>query len=97
MNGCQKTVEDWSKLLRVHSLVLEPQEDTKPWLKFASLCRQNGRLVSPIHRHIIITIIICLWSYLTIIIRSWHNVKSSKTCKGFEVDEIWPELFYSFF
>ena len=48
MNGCQKTVEDWSKLLRVHSLVLEPQEDTKPWLKFASLCRQNGRLVSPI-------------------------------------------------
>jgi len=46
MNGCQKTVQDWSKLLRVHSLVLEPQHDSKPWLKFASLCRRNGRMVS---------------------------------------------------
>ncbi|KAF6026864.1 TOR [Bugula neritina] len=44
MNGCQKTVQDWSKLLRVHSLVLEPQHDSKPWLKFASLCRRNGRM-----------------------------------------------------
>lgn len=45
MNGSQKSVEDWSKFLRVHTLVLDPTEDTKPWIKFASLCSQNGRMV----------------------------------------------------
>ena len=46
MNGCQHSVEDWSKLLRVHTLVLDPTEDTLPWIKYAALCRKNGRYVS---------------------------------------------------
>lgn len=49
MNGSQKSVEDWSKLLRVHRIVLREIDDAKPWLKFASLCRQNGRMVPAIH------------------------------------------------
>lgn len=42
--GCQRVVEDWQKILQVRSLVLSPQEDMRPWLKFASLCRKSGRL-----------------------------------------------------
>jgi hypothetical protein len=38
-------VEDWQRILQVHTLVLTPQEDLSAWLKFASLCRKSGRLV----------------------------------------------------
>lgn len=34
----------WQALLGVRALVLPPTEDIETWLKFASLCRQNGRL-----------------------------------------------------
>lgn len=44
LQGCQRTVEDWQKILQVHSLVLSPAEDTRTWLKFASLCQQSKRL-----------------------------------------------------
>ncbi|XP_027228160.1 serine/threonine-protein kinase mTOR isoform X1 [Penaeus vannamei] len=44
LQGCQRVVEDWQKILQVRSLVLSPQEDMRPWLKFASLCRKSGRL-----------------------------------------------------
>ncbi|XP_071544223.1 serine/threonine-protein kinase mTOR [Panulirus ornatus] len=44
LQGCQRVVEDWQKILQVRSLVLNPQEDMRPWLKFASLCRKSGRL-----------------------------------------------------
>lgn len=37
-------VEDWQKIMQVHSLVVSPQEDMKSWLKYASLCRRAGRL-----------------------------------------------------
>ncbi|XP_050299177.1 serine/threonine-protein kinase Tor [Anthonomus grandis grandis] len=40
----QRLVEDWQKIIQVHSLVLEPQEDVRTWLKYASLCRKNGSL-----------------------------------------------------
>ena len=43
LNGCQKIVEDWQKILRVHSLVLTPYEDRKSLLKFASICQKIGR------------------------------------------------------
>ncbi|XP_066259712.1 serine/threonine-protein kinase mTor [Euwallacea similis] len=38
----QKLVEDWQKLIQVHSLVLQPHEDVNSWLKYAALCRKNG-------------------------------------------------------
>ncbi|KAL1494336.1 hypothetical protein ABEB36_009951 [Hypothenemus hampei] len=48
----QKLVEDWQKLIQVHSLVLQPHEDVKSWLKYASLCRKN-RSVKPSHKTLV--------------------------------------------
>ncbi|XP_063829680.1 serine/threonine-protein kinase mTOR [Ostrinia nubilalis] len=42
LQGGQKLVEDWRKILQVRSLVLTPHEDMATWLKFASLCRKSG-------------------------------------------------------
>ncbi|XP_015906953.1 serine/threonine-protein kinase mTOR [Parasteatoda tepidariorum] len=44
LQGCQRIVEDWQKIMQVHSLVVSPQEDMRSWLKYASLCRKAGRL-----------------------------------------------------
>ena len=38
----QKIVEDWQRILKVHSLVLTPREDRRSWLKFASICQRIG-------------------------------------------------------
>lgn len=46
LQGCQRVVEDWQKIIQVRSLVVSPLEDMKTWLKYASLCRKSGRLVS---------------------------------------------------
>ena len=45
LQGCQPVVEDWQRILQVHSLVLTPHENQKTWLKYASLCRKSGQLV----------------------------------------------------
>lgn len=42
----QRLVEDWQRIIQVHSLVLTPQEDKKTWVKYAALCRKSGSLVS---------------------------------------------------
>lgn len=34
----------WQVLLAVRALVLPPTEDIETWIKFASLCRKNGRI-----------------------------------------------------
>lgn len=39
-------VEDWQRIIQVHSLVLSPEEDVHTWLKYAALCRKSSRLVS---------------------------------------------------
>lgn len=41
----QRIVEDWQRIIQVHTLVLSPQEDMHTWLKYASLCRKNGSLM----------------------------------------------------
>ena len=46
LQGCQRVVEDWQRIIQVRSLVVTAQEDMNTWLKYASLCRKNGRLVS---------------------------------------------------
>ena len=43
LQGCQKVVEDWHRILQVRSLVLEPSEHQQTWLKYASLCRKSNR------------------------------------------------------
>ena len=44
--GCQRNVEDWQKIIQVRSLVVNPQDDLRTYLKYASLCRKSGRMVS---------------------------------------------------
>lgn len=34
----------WHAVLTVRELVLPPSEDIETWIKFASLCRQSGRI-----------------------------------------------------
>lgn len=46
LQGCQRMVEDWQRILMVRSLVISPHEDMRTWLKYASLCGKSGRLVS---------------------------------------------------
>ncbi|PIK33483.1 putative serine/threonine-protein kinase mTOR-like [Apostichopus japonicus] len=45
LQGCKQSVEDWQKIIHVRSLVIQPQEDLRTWLKFASLCRKSGKMV----------------------------------------------------
>ncbi|XP_041480411.1 serine/threonine-protein kinase mTOR-like [Lytechinus variegatus] len=45
LQGCQRNVEDWQKIIQVRSLVISPHEDLRTWLKYASLCRKSGRMV----------------------------------------------------
>ncbi|KAI6073752.1 Serine/threonine-protein kinase mTOR isoform X2 [Aix galericulata] len=44
LQGCQRIVEDWQRILMVRSLVVNPHEDMRTWLKYASLCGKSGRL-----------------------------------------------------
>ena len=44
LQGCQRVVEDWNRILNVRSLVISPKTDQRTWLKYASLCRKSGRL-----------------------------------------------------
>ncbi len=44
LQGCERSLEYWHRLLLVRSIVLPKKEDIKPWLKFSSLCQKNGCL-----------------------------------------------------
>ncbi|XP_063975702.1 serine/threonine-protein kinase mTOR [Diachasmimorpha longicaudata] len=44
LQGGQRIVEDWQKIIQVHTLVVSPQDDMYTWLKYASLCRKSGSL-----------------------------------------------------
>lgn len=44
LRGGQRLVEDWQKIIQVHSLVVTPHEDWNTWLKYASLCRKSKQL-----------------------------------------------------
>ena len=39
LQGCQRLVEDWQRIMNVRSLVISPQTDQRTWLKYSSLCR----------------------------------------------------------
>lgn len=38
------SMQVWQAVLAVRELVLPPSEDIETWIRFASLCRQNGRI-----------------------------------------------------
>ncbi|XP_074572810.1 serine/threonine-protein kinase TOR [Curcuma longa] len=44
IKGTKRNVEVWQAVLAVRELVLPPSEDIETWIRFASLCRQNGRI-----------------------------------------------------
>nr|QXN57741.1 serine/threonine-protein kinase [Bemisia tabaci] len=45
LQGCQRSVEDWQRIIQVHTLVISPHENMYTWLKYASLCRKSNRLL----------------------------------------------------
>ncbi|KAK7056413.1 phosphatidylinositol kinase-related protein kinase tor1 [Paramarasmius palmivorus] len=45
LQGCQKDVEVWQRMLQVRNLVLNPEEAPQMWIKFANLCRKSDRMV----------------------------------------------------
>lgn len=44
LEGCERDVEVWQRLLAVHSLVVPPQENLPMWLKFSAIARKSGHL-----------------------------------------------------
>ncbi|KIY73583.1 atypical/PIKK/FRAP protein kinase [Cylindrobasidium torrendii FP15055 ss-10] len=44
LQGCQKEVEVWQRILQVRTLVLNPEDDPIMWIKFANLCRKSDRM-----------------------------------------------------
>ncbi|WWC91382.1 uncharacterized protein L201_006326 [Kwoniella dendrophila CBS 6074] len=44
LEGTQRDVEVWQRILQVRSLVLTPNEDMDTWIHFADLCRTSDRL-----------------------------------------------------
>ncbi|TKR95489.1 hypothetical protein L596_009654 [Steinernema carpocapsae] len=43
LQGCRQNIEQWHRLLMVRSLVLSLSEMHPLWIKFASLCRRQGK------------------------------------------------------
>ncbi|KAI9320096.1 armadillo-type protein [Dichotomocladium elegans] len=43
LEGCERNVEVWQRIMRVRAMVVSPQEDMEMWIKFANLCRKSGR------------------------------------------------------
>jgi FKBP12-rapamycin complex-associated protein len=44
LQGTRDNVEDWERILRVHSLVLKPQEHVNALVRYTSICRKSGRM-----------------------------------------------------
>lgn len=44
LEGCQRDVEVWQRILQLRSLVLSPSEDIDTWITFVDLCRTSDRL-----------------------------------------------------
>ena len=45
LQGCERSLEYWHRLLLVRSIVLPKEKDIKPWLKFSSMSQKSGNLV----------------------------------------------------
>jgi hypothetical protein len=43
LQGCRKNIEQWQRILIVRSLVLSHNELRPLWIKFASMCRRQGK------------------------------------------------------
>jgi hypothetical protein len=43
LEGCQRDVDVWQRLLGVRSLVIAAEENLTAWLKFVKICQRSGR------------------------------------------------------
>lgn len=43
LKGCQRNVEVWQRMLKVRALVIQPHDNMEMFIKFASICRKEGR------------------------------------------------------
>ncbi|PHH75663.1 hypothetical protein CDD82_4330 [Ophiocordyceps australis] len=44
LEGCQRNVEVWQRMLRLRALVISPLDNMRMWIKFANLCRKSSRM-----------------------------------------------------
>lgn len=44
LEGCQRNVDLWHRVLRLRALVITPAENMRMWIKFANLCRKSSRM-----------------------------------------------------
>jgi len=44
LQGCQKDIDVWQKILQLRNLVLTPADDVTSWIKLANLCRKSERI-----------------------------------------------------
>lgn len=44
LQGCQRNVDLWHRVLRLRALVISPAENMRMWIKFSNLCRKSGRM-----------------------------------------------------
>ncbi|KAG0095495.1 phosphatidylinositol kinase- protein kinase tor1 [Podila epicladia] len=42
--GCERNVEIWQRMIKVHAMALTPAEDMDMRIKYVNLCRKTGRL-----------------------------------------------------
>ncbi|KAG0305001.1 phosphatidylinositol kinase- protein kinase tor1 [Dissophora globulifera] len=42
--GCERNIEIWQRVIKVHAIALTPAEDMELRIKFMNLCRKSGRL-----------------------------------------------------
>ncbi|KAJ7085298.1 FAT domain-containing protein [Mycena epipterygia] len=42
--GCQPNVEVWQRVLQVRTLIINPEDDPIPFIKFANLCRKSDHM-----------------------------------------------------
>ncbi|KAG0343766.1 phosphatidylinositol kinase- protein kinase tor1 [Podila humilis] len=42
--GCERNVEIWQRLIKIHAIALTPAEDMDMRIKYMNLCRRTGRL-----------------------------------------------------
>lgn len=43
LEGCQRNVDVWQRVLKVRALVISPHQDLDSWIKYANLCRKSNR------------------------------------------------------
>lgn len=44
LQGCQRDIDVWQRILQLRGLVLDPEDDVESWIRLANLCRKSGRM-----------------------------------------------------